>query len=96
MKVHCFGVGQEVNGVMETRAYCVHTDNDGDQIAWKSMEAPHRHAPIITRTEEVLMGTGKFDGRTGTQSLDCAYSQGPTDDLSYGCECEVHGKYMMP
>jgi hypothetical protein len=96
VKFHCLSVDEDVNGVFEKQGFCVDTDNDGDQVLWKFTEDPHHSMmAVITRTEEEIVGTGKFEGRSATQTLRCAYAE-PPGEVTYAWDCDVHGKYKLP
>jgi hypothetical protein len=91
------GVDQVIDGVAEEHGDCIDTDKDGDQILWKTTEEPrHYFTPIIAITEEAVAGTGKFSGRSTTQTLNCGYSMSGEDESVFGWDCDVHGKYKLP
>jgi hypothetical protein len=97
VKSRCLGVAQVIDGVLEEHGDCVDTDKDGDQILWKTTEEPrHYYTPIIAITEEAVAGTGKFSGRSATQTLNCGYSTLGEDESVFGWDCDVHGKYKLP
>jgi hypothetical protein len=76
-KVHCFGVWRSASDtIMETHAFCIETDADGDQVLWRiSAAAPHSaEAAIVKNVNEAIMGTGKFAGISGTFNATCQMS----------------------
>jgi hypothetical protein len=76
-KVHCFGVWQSASDkIMETHAFCIETDADGDQVLWRiSAAAPHSaDAAIVKNVNEAIMGTGKYAGISGTFNATCQMS----------------------
>ena len=97
VKSQCLGVGRDINGEWEVHSYCVDTDVDGDQILWKLTDGPRRFTEtVVTRTEEALTGTGKYSGRSATQTLNCVWTVGSEDETSIGWKCEIHGDYKQP
>jgi hypothetical protein len=75
-KVHCYGVSQSTSDkIMETHAFCIETDPDGDQVLWRLSTAPHSAmAAIVKNVNEAVMGTGKYAGISGTFDSTCQMS----------------------
>ena len=69
LTVHCWGTGEEINGVTANHGYCVGIDPAGDQLALTFSGEKYTVKDLISKgTTTYVSGTGKFAGVSGTAS----------------------------
>lgn len=92
-KERCFGISEITNSDVSTVAYCISTDQDGDTVVWKSSsEGSELYGGYGKGTSEVLMGSGKYEGMTGTSTWFCSYHGNPD---KYTSDCESKNNYKL-
>jgi hypothetical protein len=110
---HCFGVLELVNKVsaaagpklpervIKPHGYCIDVDADGDQIVFKDAneERPWSSSSGPSHSE-IVMGTGKYAGITGTSVATCLFggsmpSTG-SSPTSHQMRCDVETTYKLP
>jgi hypothetical protein len=110
---NCFGVLELVNKVsaaagpklpervIKPHGYCIDVDADGDQIVFKDAnEERPWSSPESPSHSEIVMGTGKYAGITGTSVATCLFggsmpSTG-SSPTSYQRRCDVETTYKLP
>jgi hypothetical protein len=74
----------------DARGYCIETDQQGDQIVFKTTSKGSGGAG--NDAEEVTTGTGKFAGITGKITFTCQFAGG----INYTASCDAQVNYKMP
>jgi hypothetical protein len=95
---HCWGSGDNTNGMAEARGSCVGTDPAGDQVVLDWAEQKHPASQKIVKGSLVLTGgTGKYAGITGRGTYaDDGRMFRPTEKGTFFGHNTSHGSYTLP
>ena len=88
---HCFGTSEMRKGFMYTTGYCITTDPDRSQVAWKVVfDGYDKYSYDYSGTQEALIGSGKYEGMAAKGKLSCSYKG---DRVTWTDSCEGDFSY---
>ena len=94
MTTRCFGTGETINNIRETRGFCVDRDADGDQVIYRTKtEKRSQDKSSVRGSGDAMLGTGKYAGIEASYVVSCEES-GPYS--GYTSACEGQGSYILP
>jgi hypothetical protein len=95
VKEQCFGLNaQKDASTVATLIYCIDTDQDGDELVWKSVAEDLVYAAFDSNgSSEIVMGSGKYDGMTGKGKSHCEFHG---DMGEWTAICTTESSFKLP
>jgi hypothetical protein len=95
---HCWGTGDDTNGITTDLGYCVGTDPAGDQLALQFSDEKHTDQEKSWKGSATLIsGSGKFAGVSGNVTyVNHSREFRPLVEGTYVDYVTIEGRYKLP